>query len=232
MQAANNASPGETSLSVHTVDAVQSLFDLNYSLYVTENYVETYSYPLVAYLHDGYRSERDLWNWFPAISDQNFLGLGVRAPFPHRDGLPGQFEWKLRRPDASVASIREAVLATERDWSIHPQRMYLFGEGDGALVALQHLILQSTLELDSIFAAGIICHSLPQNWSEWLPHIDGPVNGRVLFLESMSDASEFAAVDALSEAGLEVTTALPSAETSAEQLINHWIMAGINTAVY
>lgn len=232
MQTKNKGTQADKHRQFASNDAVQSLFDLNYSLYVTENYVDSYSYPLVAFLHDGYRSERDLWNWFPAVSDQNYLGLGVRAPFPHRDGYPGQFEWKLRRPDASIAAIREAVLAVQRDWAVHPHRLYLFGEGDGALVGIQHLILQGSLEFDSTFAAGIICRSLPKNWPEWLPHIQGDLRGRVLFLEPMHDAGEFAAVDALTEAGLEVTTAVPSLEIPTEKVINHWIMAGINTAIY
>ncbi|QDT31656.1 hypothetical protein [Thalassoglobus polymorphus] len=208
------------------------LFDSSYSLYITENFTETYSYPLVTYLHDGSRSERDLWNWFPSISDQNYLGLGVRASFPHPRGLPGQFDWKLRRPDASMASIRDAVYSVDRDWAINPQKIYLFGEGDGAIVALQHLVLQQSLEFETIFAAGAICRSLPKNWADWLPHITNQLHGRILFLDPIQNPDEQAAIDALSEAGLEITFAHASEEVPPPQIINQWIMAGINTAIF
>ncbi len=212
--------------------AIHALFDLSYSLYVTESYSETYAYPMIAYLHEGYRSERDLWKWFPSISDQNYLGLGVRAPFPHPLGLPSQFEWKLRRPDASIAAIREAVQSVQYDWTIHPKRTYLFGEGDGGVVALQHLILQQSLAYDSIFTSGVICRSLPHGWTDWLPHIQDQLQGRVLFLDPIQDPSEQAAIDAFSEAGLEITFAHPSAEVTPPAVINNWIMAGINTAIF
>lgn len=214
------------------INAVQSLFELSHSLYVTDNYAESYAYPLIAYLHEGYRSEQDLWKWFPAISEQNYLGLGVRAPFPHPIGLPGQFEWKLRRPDASLAAIRESVQAIEFDWTIHPKRMYLFGEGDGAIVALQNLVLQQSLEFDAVFANGVICRNLPKHWAEWLPHFEDQLQGRVLLLDPLLDAEEHAAVDALSEAGLEITMAPLSEEASPPAIINHWVMAGIDSAVY
>ena len=214
------------------INAAQSLFDLNYSLYVTENHADSYAYPLITYLHEGYRSEQDLWNWFPAISDQNYLGLGVRAPFPHPQGLPGQFEWKLRRPDASMAAIRETVQSVQFDWTIHPKRTYLFGEGDGAIVALQNLILQQSLEYDAVFANGVICRTLPKHWTDWIPHIENQLHGRVLLLDPLLDADEYAAVVALSEAGLEVTMAPTTDQTLPAAIINHWIMAGINSAVY
>lgn len=212
--------------------AANALFDLNHSLYVTENYSEKYAYPLIAYLHDRDRSEKDLWKWFPFISDQNYLGLGVRAPFPHPRGLPGQFEWKLRRPDASIAAIRESIQAVNFDWTLHPKRTYLFGEGDGGVVGLQHLILQQSLEFDSVFACGVICRSLRRGWSDWIPHVEHPLNGRLLLLDPLQDADEYAAIDALSEAGLEVTIAQSGSSDTPPAMINHWIMAGINTAVY
>ena len=214
------------------INAAQSLFGLSHSLYVTDNYVDSYSYPLIVYLHEGYRSEQDLWRWFPSISDQNYLGLGIRAPFPHPLGLPGQFEWKLRRPDASMAAIRESINAVEFEWTTHPERMYLFGEGDGAIVALQSLLLQQSLEFETVFATGAICRTLPKHWADWLPHFDDQLHGRVLLLDPLLDADEHAAVDALSEAGLEITMAPLADEADPAAMINHWVMAGINSAVY
>lgn len=221
-----------TRAKIQSTDAVNALFDLHHSFYVTDSYVESYAYPLIAYLHDQNHSERDLWKWFPSISDQNYLGLGVRAPFPHPLGLPGEFQWKLRRPDASLSAVRDAVQAVQWDWTIHPRRTYLFGEGTGAIVALQHLVLQQSLEYDAIIANGVICRSLPRKWTNWIPHEGFPLQGRILLLDPPQDADEYAAIDAFSEAGLEVTFAHPSDQKSLPSMINHWIMADINTAVF
>lgn len=202
----------------------------SYSLYVSESYCETYAYPLLVYLPEGDSSERDLWKWFPSISDQNFLGLGIRPPFPHPLGLPHQFHWKLRRPDASLACIRDAVFDLSEDWLFQESKISLFGEGDGAVVALQNLILQQSAECVGVPVTGVVCRSLPDNWTSWLPHVGSDLQGRLLLLDPIRNADEVAAIDALSDAGIDVTFAHTTAPPAT--VVNHWIMAGISTAIF
>lgn len=207
------------------------LCEVPHALYLPENYAPNYAYPLVGHLHDDGRSERDLWNWFPEVSDQNFIGLGIRAPFPVSGGLPGGYRWIPQRPDASFASILDAVSQTERDWKIHPERLFLLGDGAGAVTALQHLLLQRTCLFGSeTQIAGVICHALPGDWPHRLPTVDTPLQGRLMFIEKLRSAAEFAALDALAEAGLEITFGGEFHRPSA-QAINHWLMASVNTTI-
>ncbi|WP_437204423.1 hypothetical protein [Planctomicrobium sp. SH664] len=202
------------------------------SLFAPETYTASYAYPLVVYLHDNDRSERDLWNWFPRISEQNFLGLGVRASLPGTLGMPGRYRWMSHRPDASVAVLRDGLAAVQADWNVHSERITLLGEGQGALIALQQFLLQQSGLDDSLPMLGsIICGSLPKTWPNLLPPIPAFATGRLLLLEPPTEADEFAVIDALEEAGLEISIAADR-ELSRPALINHWLMAGIATAVF
>ncbi len=202
------------------------------TLYVPENAVPTYQYPLVCIVHDHDRSEQDLWQWFPEISDQNALGLGIRAPFPARSGLPGQFRWRGQRPDASWGAISSAINEVTSEWNVHPDRIYLHGIGNGAVIALQQFLLSQLGTTDDDFhIAGVSCHQLPDWWPRVLPPISTEIRGRLLFLDECATPEEDAAIDALKESGCDVTRKLRSDRTH-HQLINHWIMSGITTTIW
>jgi len=203
-------------------------------VYAPDNWSSRYDYPLICYLHDDNRSEYDLWNWFPAISDQNYLGLGVRAPFPARSLMPGQFRWRGQRPDATAAVLHEAVETVQFDWNLHPDRIFLFGEGNGAVAALQQFMLnQLRSDDDEIRYSGVICRTLPDWWTRALPPVAEFASGRILLMNPHldDDGETSAAIDGLCESGLSVTLSSHS-ETSPASEINHWIMSGIATAVF
>lgn len=212
--------------------AWQALCGLSFSFYSPPNYTENYAYPLIVSLHDQTQSEQALWDWFPQISDQNFLGLGVRAPFPSLTGQLGKFCWKLKRPDASVSAIQETIDAACLSWNVHPDRIYLLGDGAGAIVALQYLLLQDLIACPQIRIRGVICSQLPKNWPEWIPHVHDDLQGRLMLLNTARNADEYAAIDALSEAGLEVTMTAPESPQKLPGMINQWVMAGLKTAVF
>ena len=215
----------------HAHEATQPV-DLYYSAFLPRNYTEAYAYPLLAYLHDKDSFDQRLNDWFPAISDQNYVGIGVRAPFPHLRGYPGQFRWKLNRPDSSLATVRDTISHACNHWNIHGGRICLFGEGDGGIVALQHLILQASNAQQLVPANGIICKSLPAGWGKWLPPIPDTLSGRILFLDENLGAQEQAALDALDEAGVSVTCQQVESGQQPASLVNHWIMSGISTAIF
>jgi len=204
-------------------------------VYAPEQWAPTYHYPLICYLHDDDRSERDLWQWFPAISDQNFLGLGVRAPFPSRLALPGKFRWRGQRPDATHTVLCEAIEEVQHDWNIHSDRIVLFGEGNGAVVALQQFMLnQFRSDQHEIQFSAAICRHLPEWWARALPPVAEFSAGRILLMEPVMNDEEgeiAAAVDGLREAGISVTVT-HERNSSPAQAINHWIMSGIASAVY
>ena len=206
--------------------------DLTYSAFLPTSYTESYAYPLITYIHDQDSFDQSLRKWFPAISDQNFIGLGVRAAFPHPLGFPGEFRWRLNRPDSSLAVIRDTVAHASMNWTIHPERVCLFGEGDGAIVALQHLILQESNQLQLLHSHSLVCRGLPDGWAKWLPPVPETLSGRILFLDSEFGPQDQAACDALKESGIDVTFVAPNSEEHPAQRINHWIMSGISTVIF
>lgn len=204
-------------------------------VYAPDQWAPTYDYPLICYLHDDSRSEHDLWRWFPAISDQNFLGVGVRAPFPALTTLPGQFRWRGQRPDATYAVLCEAIEFVQQDWNVHPDRIILFGEGNGAVAALQQFMLNQFHRDEHLLRfGGAICRHLPAWWTRALPPLEDFASGRVLLMDPIGedvDGEIPAAIDGLNEAGISVTLA-EDRTVSPAQLINHWIMSGVMTAVF
>jgi hypothetical protein len=203
-----------------------------HALYLPENHAPGYAYPLVLHLHDDGRSEADLSRWFPQVSDQNFIGLGIRAPFPAPTGIPGAYRWNQRRPDASFATILDALAWIRRDWNVHPERIFLLGEGSGAVTALQHLVLQRTRLFEGEEQiAGVICTGLPGDWPHRLPAVPPGISGRVLFVETIRAAAEFAAIDALAETGLEVAFA-GEFHRPLHTAVNHWLMSSVTGVIY
>jgi hypothetical protein len=202
------------------------------SAYIPDSYTPSYQYPLVCILHDHDRSERDLNNWFPAISEQNFLGLGVRAPFPSRSGLPGQFRWRGQRPDSSWGAISDAISDVTGEWNVHPDRIYLHGIGNGAVIALQQFILSQLGPSDADFKlAGVSCSQLPAWWPRLLPPVTTNLEGKLLFLDECRDGEECAAIDALRESGCDVSIA-SCQENTAPTVMNRWILSNISTVIW
>lgn len=204
-------------------------------VYAPDHWAPTYDYPLICYLHDDGRSEHDLWRWFPGISDQNFLGVGVRAPFPAQSSMPGQFRWRGQRPDATHAVLCEAIEYVQEEWNVHPDRIVLFGEGHGAVAALQQFMLnQLRRDHQGLRFGGAICRNLPTWWARVLPPLEEFVTGRVLLLDPIAGESGgeiSAAIDGLNEAGISVTLTEDRA-AAPTHLINHWMMSGILTTVF
>jgi len=210
----------------------QQVWSTGPTLFLPESYSPTYQYPLVCVLHDHDRSEQELWNWFPKISDQNFLGLGIRAPFPSRSGLPGQFRWRGQRPDASWGAIASSIREVTQEHSVHPDRIYLHGVGNGAVIALQQLLLSQFGPNDADFEiAGVSCSQLPGWWPRVLPLVSTDLKGRLLFLDGRHSPEEDAAMDALREAGCDVTT-VTSPQSDPMRVMNHWLMNSVSTTIW
>ncbi len=112
-------------------------------VFVPENYEPNYAYPLVVWLHDAGRSERDIVDVLPHISMRNYLGLALRgtAPADPRVDNEGResagYRWsrsqrmRLAFQDELYASVRQM----RQDFHIHTERVFLAGAGDGATLA-------------------------------------------------------------------------------------------------
>jgi phospholipase/carboxylesterase len=115
-------------------------------VFVPENYEPNYAYPLVIWLHDAGRSERDIADVLPRISTRNYVGLALRGAaresVPEVAAMAGSaagtgYAWshlerdRLAFQDELHASVREL----RRDFHIHSERVFLVGAGDGATMA-------------------------------------------------------------------------------------------------
>lgn len=228
--------PSGDGCQILEVDGQQGSFAASWtegvSLFVPDACVASYAYPLICFLHGNEGSERDLWNWFPGISDQNYLGLGVRAPFPAASALPGRYRWRANRPDATLAVIRDAIHQVRCDWNVHPDRIVLLGTGSGAVIALQQLILAQLSEDDDepTFRGAILQH-LPPCWPRLIPPVLDRLRGRILLLDPEIDGEARAAVDCLIDLGMDISCP-DDVHVPQAMLINHWMMSAISTAIF
>jgi len=128
-----------------TVDS--GLAAVDYCVSPPASYTPGYAYPLIVWFHDDSGDERDVLEWLPQISPQNYLGLGLRGPLPVANGLPGDRRWSLGDEHLSWLEDQLAVALVEavEEWSIHTDRIVVAGIGTGASVALQMLLRQPEL---------------------------------------------------------------------------------------
>jgi phospholipase/carboxylesterase len=106
-------------------------------VFVPENYEPNYAYPLIVWLHESGKSERDIVEVLPMISMRNYLGLALRGTARmNGDGADG-FSWSRTR-NAGIAfeeQLHESVRKMRREFHIHTERVFLVGAGEGGTMA-------------------------------------------------------------------------------------------------
>jgi phospholipase/carboxylesterase len=106
-------------------------------VFVPENYEPNYAYPLVVWLHDAGRSERDIVEVLPMISMRNYIGLALRGTARTSRDASDAFSWSRTRnagldfEERLYASVRQM----RRDFHIHTERVFLVGAGEGGTMA-------------------------------------------------------------------------------------------------
>ncbi len=204
-----------------------------HALCLPEGYVERYAYPLVIWLHDRNRDEKDIIHQLPAISERNYLGLAPRGPRATGTG----YDWNLNddETNAVVEDIQTLVSRLRSEYNVHPERLYLVGQGTGGTAALRLFLRRPDLfagvaNLDG--EAPDMAHPLAA-----FRHLHGR---RVLFSWTNPAESRIGRLiengRLLYRAGLQVATrSYQSKGTSAVARmlrdVDHWIMDGINTAI-
>ncbi|MCA9087546.1 MAG: hypothetical protein KDA90_02800 [Planctomycetaceae bacterium] len=198
-----------------------------FALALPENYEPGYAYPLIVSLHANGGSEQHIHGWLPHISSQNYVGLGLRGPKLDRSCMPGRFCWPQRRAKAQE-SLNSALEEILEDWSVHPHRIHLLGEGAGASIALKLWMRRPER------FAGVVCLQPTADWAEQLPPLPGDLSGRLLFGGlNLANSDTIAALDGLGEAGvdLQLIDAPTTDRPAAGKAIDRWIMANIGTAI-
>ena len=115
---------------------------LNYTVNVPDNYEPNYAYPLVVWLHDDGGSELDALTLLPALSTQNYIGLGIRGNAAAKTPSPSGYGWSNSRESMAILEniVPRCVGRIGRDYHIHTERIYLAGFGDGASMAMELLL--------------------------------------------------------------------------------------------
>lgn len=101
------------------------------SVYLPENYEPNYAYPLVIWLHGDGGSEEDIQLVMPLVSDQNYIGMAIRAPSKSWNETvhAGTTDFET--------DIYETVCRIRSQFHVHSERIYLAGFGAGATMAMQ-----------------------------------------------------------------------------------------------
>lgn len=201
----------------------------HFSVYTPPTYESGYAYPLVVWFHDEGGDERDVLSWLPHISDQNYLGFGLRAPLPLTNGLPGRRRWAMspRYFDLLEDELAISLCDLLERANVHSERVVVAGVGQGASVALRML-----LRRPDWFAAGVCLNAdwLSDNRLEWW----GQYAGKPLWLghaqdwQLLTSRSAIQSSKLLMSAGFEVTQRfddfdeLRPLELARE--VNHWLM--------
>jgi phospholipase/carboxylesterase len=106
-------------------------------VFVPENYEPNYAYPLIVWLHEAGRSERDIVEVLPMISMRNYLGLALRGTARTSSNATGAFSWGRTR-NAGLAfeeCLHASVREMRRNFHIHSERIFLVGAGEGGTMA-------------------------------------------------------------------------------------------------
>lgn len=113
------------------------------AVFVPENYERNYAYPLVIWLHEAGRSERDIVDVLPHISMRNYLGLALRGTAPAKGRAAGENKapsgYRWSRSERSRLLFQDVLHASvhrlRQDFHIHSERIFLAGAGDGGTLA-------------------------------------------------------------------------------------------------
>jgi phospholipase/carboxylesterase len=200
-------------------------------LFIPENYEPHYAYPLVIWLHEAGRSERDVAEVLPRISSRNYAGLALRGtlerPQPAGDG----FDWP--RPAEALLDLQDELVAAVRSMRrrvhVHSERIFLGGAGAGADVAWE-LFLERPEWFAGLAALGGRFPAGPRPLRRFRA-----LAGRRLFVAADArNAAELRRADETARlmyaAGLEVRVRRHASRWRSRRLLRHvdrWIMQSI-----
>ncbi|MEX0715046.1 MAG: hypothetical protein WD066_00585 [Planctomycetaceae bacterium] len=206
-------------------------------LFIPEHYEPAYPYPLIVWLHGGGRSERELTELMPCVSERNHIGLAFRGTRPGRNAPLGGFRWPDSAGDVSrfASELHDTVCRLRRAFHVHSERIHLAGFDEGATLALRLLLARPEW-----FAGAVAFGPKYPGGPGALTRFRDLSGKRALIGTGTRSAcapiSEAVRTGRLlHSAGLEVTTRTYDAahELTGEMLahLNHWVMDALCAAV-
>ena len=120
-------------------------------VYLPTDYQPKYAYPLVVLFHADGECEEHAARLVPLLSRRNYVALCLRGSVKlglRTDGMPA-FGWN----DGVDHGAKSALAYTAAEYSIHRDRVFLVGVGEGATAACR---LAGSLRGRSLRAAGLV----------------------------------------------------------------------------
>lgn len=108
------------------------------STFLPTNYEPGYAYPLVVWLHDAGASERQLPQVMRHLSTQNFVSVAPRGT-RESDYDANVYDWPQSTSSVGDAddAVTDAIDFMIDRFSIHKERVFLVGHGDGGSMAMR-----------------------------------------------------------------------------------------------
>jgi phospholipase/carboxylesterase len=192
-------------------------------VYLPTDYQPKYAYPLVVLFHANGECEEHATRFVPLLSRRNYVAVCVRGSVPlgpRADGRPA-FGWG-ETVDRGAKDALAYALAT---YSVHPERVYLVGAGEGASAACRLALSRR----DCVAGVVALNGALPadniraNNLRVLLTH--GSVNPVVPFAEARRASARLAA----SGATVRLSRYATSHRVHADMLrdANRWIMSQV-----
>jgi phospholipase/carboxylesterase len=109
-----------------------------YNTFIPMHYERGYAYPLVVWLHGSPGNERELRQVMPLVSMRNYVGVAPRGTFAERRTRDA-YGWRQSAGDIEEAEARieDCVRLTRQRYNIHPDRIFVVGQGSGGTMALR-----------------------------------------------------------------------------------------------
>jgi len=124
------------------------------TFFLPSRYEAKYRYPLIVWLHNDGFNEHQITHVAPHISTRNYIGVGIRGSMAI-DACGQRFAWSTT--PAAVSRCEDAVWQAIDDasdrYSVHPDRIFIAGYGEGATMA-RRIAFQRSSQFAGCIALG------------------------------------------------------------------------------
>jgi phospholipase/carboxylesterase len=109
-----------------------------YSLFAPLHYERRYAYPLLVWLHDDGGNERELRQLMPHVSLRNYVAVAARGATGAK-ASDREFGWEQTPTTVgeAVDRVRQCIDVASERFNVHPQRVFIAGNGRGGTMALR-----------------------------------------------------------------------------------------------
>ncbi|MDO5307888.1 MAG: hypothetical protein Q4G03_00095 [Planctomycetia bacterium] len=131
------------------------------------HYESNYAYPLIVWLHDSGKTEREILNVMPCISDRNYIAVAPRGfqrkerrvirsfvngrMIEQKSWLDTIYDWEETEKNISEAEnlVFDSITEASNKYNVHNRRVFLAGRGTGGTMAL-HVALRNPREFAGV----------------------------------------------------------------------------------